>query len=234
MASSMHNNRFPGESPSYREARNQLLQAELTLRKNIEEVAALRRKLPLGGEVPEDYIFDEGAPDLEDSATSRRTRLSELFRPGKDTLAIYSFMYGPKMKAACPACTSILDGLNGTVPHATQRINLAVVAKNPLEKIRTHARSRGWRNLRLLSSAGNTYNHDYHGETAEGDQEPGLNVFTRRNGKIHHFYYTELRFVPHEPGQDHRAVDLLWPLWSVFDFTPEGRATDWYPKLVYP
>jgi len=64
MASSIHTNRFPGESPSYREARNQLLQAEMTLRKNIEEVATLRRKLPLGGEVPEDYIFDEGAPDV--------------------------------------------------------------------------------------------------------------------------------------------------------------------------
>jgi predicted dithiol-disulfide oxidoreductase (DUF899 family) len=234
MASSPHPNRFPGETSSYREARNQLLQAEIELRKNLEEVATLRRKLPLGGEVLEDYIFDEGAPDLEDTTTAQKTRLSELFQPRKDTLAIYSFMYGPKMKAACPACTSILDSLNGTAPHATQRINLAVVARNPLEKIRTHARSRGWHNLRLLSSAGNTYNHDYHGETAEGDQEPGLNVFTRRDGKIHHFYYTELRFVPPVLGQDHRAVDLLWPLWHLFDFTPEGRGTNWSPKLTYP
>jgi predicted dithiol-disulfide oxidoreductase (DUF899 family) len=234
MTSSLHSNRFPNESASYREARNQLLQAELTLRRNLEEVATLRRKLPLGGEVPEDYIFDEGGSDLEDSATTRKTRLSELFQPGQDTLAIYSFMYGPKMKAACPACTSILDSLNGTAPHAKQRMNLAVVAKNPLETIRTHARSRGWHNLRLLSSAANTYNHDYHGETAEEDQQPGLNVFTRKNGTIHHFYYTELRFAAPEPGQHHRAVDLLWPLWNLFDFTPEGRGTNWGPKLVYP
>jgi predicted dithiol-disulfide oxidoreductase (DUF899 family) len=234
MASSLHSNRFPGESAAYREARNQLLQAELTLRKNIEEVASLRRKLPLGGEIPEDYVFDEGSHNLEDSATVRKTRIPELFQPGKDTLAIYNFMYGPKMKAACPACTSILDGLNGAAPHATQRINLAVVARNPLEKIRSHARSRGWHNLRLLSSASNTYHRDYHGETNEGDQEPGLNVFVRRDGKIHHSYYTELRFVPPEPGQDHRAVDLLWPLWHLFDFTPEGRGTNWHPKLTYP
>jgi predicted dithiol-disulfide oxidoreductase (DUF899 family) len=234
MASSTHPNRFPGESASYREARNQLLQAELTLRKNIEEVATLRRKLPLGGEVPEDYIFDEGTSDMDDLATTRKTRLSELFQPGKDTLAIYSFMYGPKMKSACPSCTSILDSLDGTVPHATQRINLVVVAKNPLEKIRAHARTRGWRNHRLLSSAANTYNRDYHGETAEGDQVPALNVFARRDGKIHHFYYTELRFVASEPGQNPRHVDLLWPLWNLFDFTPEGRGTDWQPKLVYP
>jgi predicted dithiol-disulfide oxidoreductase (DUF899 family) len=234
MASSTHSNRFPGESPSYREARNQLLQAELALRNHIEEVAIMRRKLPLGGEVLEDYTFDEGAPDLEDSAATRKTRMSDLFQPGKDTLAIYSFMYGPKMKSPCPACTSMLDSLNGTAPHATQRINLAVVAKNPLEKIRTHARTRGWRNLRLLSSADNTYNRDYYGETAEGDQLPSLNVFARRNGKVHHFYHTELRFLPPEPGQDQRHIDLLWPLWNLFDFTPEGRGTSWYPKLVYP
>jgi predicted dithiol-disulfide oxidoreductase (DUF899 family) len=231
---SLHTNRFPGESPSYREARDRLLEAEITLRRNIEEVAALRRKLPLGGEVPEDYMFDEGAADPEDSTTKHKTRLSELFEPGKDTLAIYSFMYGPKMKAACPVCTSILDSLNGAVPHATQRINLAVVARNPLEKIRTHARTRGWSNLRLLSSADNTYNRDYHGETADGDQQPGLNVFARRDGKIHHFYYTELRFIPPEPRQNHRAIDLLWPLWNLFDFAPEGRGTDWHPKLTYP
>ena len=234
MSSSMHSKRFPGETESYREARNHLLQAELALRKQIEEVASLRRTLPLGGEIPEDYVFDEGSSDLEDSTVTKNTRFSDLFQTGKDTLAIYSFMYGPKMKAACPACTSILDSLNGAAPHAGQRINLAVVARNPLDKIRAHARDRGWRNLRLLSSAGNTYNRDYHGETIEGEQQPGLNVFTRRNGKIHHFCYTELRFVPADPGQHHRAVDLLWPLWNLFDFTPEGRGTDWHPKLVYP
>jgi predicted dithiol-disulfide oxidoreductase (DUF899 family) len=233
MASSAHPNKFPGESASYREARNQLLQAEVALRRNIEEVATLRRALPLGGGVPEDYIFDEGAPSLEDSTTTRKTRLSELFQPGKDTLAIYSFMYGPKLKAACPSCTSILDSLDGTAPHATERINLAVVAKNPLEKIRTHARTRGWHNLRLLSSAANTYNRDYHGENAEGDQMPGLNVFTRRDGNIHHFYYTELRFIPPDPGQNERHVDMFWPLWNLFDYTPEGRGTTWYPRLVY-
>jgi predicted dithiol-disulfide oxidoreductase (DUF899 family) len=98
MTSSLHHNGFPGESPAYRDARNQLLEAEIALRKNIEQVATLRRTLPLGGEVSEDYVFDEGASDLQDSTTMRKTRLSELFQPGKDTLAIYSFMYGPKMK----------------------------------------------------------------------------------------------------------------------------------------
>jgi len=215
---------FPGESAEYRDARNRLLDAERELRRRQEEIAALRRALPPGGPLKEDYVFDEGRP----------VRFSELFAPGKDTLVIYSFMYGPRMKAACPMCTSILDALDGETPHVRDRVNLAVVAKSPIERIRTFAHERGWRNLRLLSSAPNTYNTDYRAETPDGDQLPALNVFVRTGSHIHHFYGTELLYERPDPGQDGRHVDLIWPLWNLFDLTPEGRGTNWYPRLTYP
>ncbi|HLW53511.1 MAG TPA: DUF899 family protein [Candidatus Angelobacter sp.] len=233
MARSLHSVRFPNEDAKYRQARNALLEAEMALRKNVEEVAALRRKLPLGGTPPEDYVFEEGPADLKDANTARKVRLSQLFAPGKDALILYSYMFGPKMKEPCVSCTSMLDSLNGAAPHVTQRINLAVAAKSPLERIRTVARNRGWNNLRLLSSHGNAYNRDYHGEDEKENQLPSLNVFVRRDGKIHHFYQTELLFAPSEPGQDGRHIDMIWPLWNLFDFTPEGRGTNWYPRLRY-
>jgi predicted dithiol-disulfide oxidoreductase (DUF899 family) len=233
MTDALHSIRFPGESSSYREARNKLLEAEMALRKHLEEVAALRRQLPLGGAVPEDYIFEEGAAGANGSAADRRVRMSELFAPGKDTLAVYSYMFGPEMKEPCVSCTSMLDSMNGAAQHAVQRINLAVVAKSPLARIQAVARDRGWNNLRLLSSHGNTYNRDYHGEGPKGNQLPSLNIFVRREGQIHHFYHTELLFAPSEPGQDGRHIDLIWPLWNLFDFTPDGRGTDWYPRLRY-
>jgi len=96
--STLHPNRFPGETSSYRDARDKLLEAEVRLRKNLEDVAALRRQLPVGGEVPQDYVFRQGAADLSDSTTEKNVRMSELFLPGKDTLAIYSYMFGPNMK----------------------------------------------------------------------------------------------------------------------------------------
>lgn len=108
-----------------------------------------------------------------------------------------------------------------------------MVAKSPIERIREFARSRGWKNLRLLSSTINSYNADYRGENEKGNQLPSLNVFVRRDGKIFHTYNTELLFAPTEPGQDGRHVDMIWPVWNMFDFTPEGRGTDWYPKLSY-
>lgn len=225
--------RFPGESADYRAARDELAAAERGLRRQVEQVAELRRRLPLGGELREDYTFDEGAADIEDTATVAFVRFPDLFREGIDTLALYNFMYGPAMPQPCPMCTSFLDSLNGAAPHTTQRLNLAVVAKSPIGRIRDFARGRGWRNLRLLSSARNTYNRDYHGETADGGQLPVLSLFVRRDGRIYHSYSTELLFAPPDPGQDQRHVDMMWPLWNLLDLTPEGRGSYWYPRLSY-
>lgn len=226
----LHSERFPGETTGYRNARNRLLSAEMELRKQIERVAALRRRLPSGGIVPEDYIFEEAATE---AGGARRVRLSELFSPGKDSLIVYSFMYGPAMEQPCPMCTSFLDSLNGNAQHVAQRVNLAVVARSPLPRILNFAVGRGWNRLRLLSSAGNNYNRDYHGEGPDGSQWPILNVFVKDRGKIRHFYATELLFGRAERGQNQRHVDLLWPLWNLLDVTPEGRGKDWYPQLSY-
>lgn len=230
----LHDKRFPGESAAYRRARNNLLVAEKDLRRAIEAVAVQRRKLPAGGVVDKDYIFEEAV----DGERAREVRLSELFSPGKDTLVVYNFMFGPEDEAACPSCTSMLDSLDGAATHLSQRINLAVVAKSPLPRILAHAGRRGWRHLRLMSSAGNSYKRDYFGESAEGDQWPMLNVFRREGGKVRHFWSSELFFVPSDKGQDMRHVDFIWPIWSVFDVTPEGRGSGHlgvdFPSLTYP
>ncbi len=216
--------RYPGETARYRESRNRLLEAERDLRRQVEKVAALRRKLPLGGRIPEDYLFE---------GESGSVKFSDLFRPGKNSLILYSFMYGPGMKQPCPLCTSFIDGVNGNAVHVTQRANLAIVAKSPLPRIQEYARSRGWNNLQLLSSANNTYNRDYFGETPDGNQMPLLNVFVKRGDKIHHSWATELIFLPPDKGQHHRHIDMAWPLWNLLDFTPEGRGTDWLPQIQY-
>ncbi len=140
------NKPYPGESTEYRSARDALVEAEIELRRHVEAVAAQRRALPLGGELPEDYVFadarvgDPGGP----------VKFSSLFEDGKNSLVIYSFMFGPNAEVPCPLCTSMLDSPNGSDPHIRQRVNLAVVAKAPPERIRAWAKGRGWTNLRLL------------------------------------------------------------------------------------
>jgi predicted dithiol-disulfide oxidoreductase (DUF899 family) len=239
---------FPGESAEYRAARDKLLEQEIQLRRDTEAVAAARRDLPAGGVVPEDYVFRglgaDGAPT--------DVRLSELFAPGRDSLAIYSMMFpryhgderpGPKAgqtadlplaEGPCPSCTALLDQLDGAAEHVSQRMNFAVVAKTPLQRVVAFANERGWPRLRVLSSATNTYNRDYRSETEDGDQMPMLNVFHRDGGTIRHFWASELLYAPTDPGQDPRHVGSLEPLWNLFDLTPEGRPTDWDEQLSYP
>ena len=238
---------FPGESAEYRVARDRLLEREIDLRRAMEAVATARRQLPPGGVVPEDYVFQGRGAD----GTPTDVRLSELFAPGKDSLVIYSSMFprdpgderpGPEagqtallplVEAPCPSCTALLDQLDGAAEHVSQRVNLVAVAKSPLSRILTFAEERGWLRLRLLSSATNTYNRDYLGETAEGSQRPMLNVFHHDGEAIRHFWGSELLYAPTDSGQDPRHVGTIEPLWNLFDLIPEGRPTDWDEQLSY-
>jgi predicted dithiol-disulfide oxidoreductase (DUF899 family) len=217
--------RFPNESPEYRAARAELLKSEVELSAALERVAAQRRALPMGGKVSTDYVFEE----LVDGAP-RKVRLSELFPAGKDTLFLYSYMFGPKMEAPCPSCTSILDALDSQAHHLAQRIGVAVVAKSPIQRVVEFARGRGWKRLRLFSAHGTTYQRDYFAENESETQSPMANVFVKRSDGVHHFWGTELLYVPREG--DPRHVDLLWPMWNVLDLTPGGRGDDG-PRLTY-
>ena len=238
---------FPGESAEYRAARDRLLEQEIELRRAMEAVAAARRELPPGGVVPEDYVFEGGGADGEPTDV----RLSELFASGKDSLVVYSMMFprdpgderpGPEggqtarlplAEGPCPSCTAMIDQLDGAAEHVSQRANLVAIAKAPLSRVLTFAQERGWRRLRLLSSAANTYNRDYLAETAEGHQRPMLNVFHRDGGTIRHFWGSELFYASTDPGQDPRHVGTIEPLWNLFDLTPEGRPTNWDEQLRY-
>jgi len=228
---------FPNESAEYRRVRNTLLEEEMALRRHVERVAAQRRALPPGGMVPEDYRFDGAAGPVT---------LQQLFG-GNDTLAVYSFMFGPERERPCPGCTHFLDGLDGSAQHILQRLALVVVAKSPIQRLLDLALERGWEHLKLLSTAGNTYDRDYFGDSTalaaamrkqqeftDGEEwdMPILNVFRRDGKTVRHFWGSELLYVPPEPGQEYRHNDLLDPVWNMFDVTPEGRG-DFHPKLEY-
>lgn len=214
---------YPNESAEYRKARTALLAEEIELRRHIERVAEQRRALPPGGEVPEDYLFEgEDGP----------ARLSEMF--GRhDTLVVYNYMYGPQRKRPCPMCTSLLSAWDGEAEDVAQRVALAVVAKSPVERLKAFKTERGWRHLKLYSSAGNSFNRDYHAEGPQSDDDAAINVFVKRNGKIHHFWGGEMTGKTADPGQDPRGAPDPMPLWTILDMTPSGRGTDWYPELEY-
>ncbi|HEX4319311.1 MAG TPA: DUF899 family protein [Acidobacteriaceae bacterium] len=239
---------FPGESAEYRAARERLLEEEIALRRAMEAVAVARRALPQGGLTPEDYVFDAARAD----GTQYKVKLSELFAPGKNSLAIYNFMF-PRMRqdtrpkptegataqldqndGPCASCTALLDSLDGAAKHMEAGgLNFAVIAKAPIERVMAFAKDRGWRNLRLLSSAGNSFKRDYLAESLDGTQLPMVTVFHRDADGIRHFWSSELMFTESDPGQDPRQSGTLDMIWNVFDLTKMGRPADWDEQFNY-
>ena len=212
---------FPNESAEYRQARNALLAAEIEVRRAVERVASQRRALPEGGKLPQDFeLISESGP----------VHFSSLFGD-KETLLVYSMMYGPQRKEPCPMCTSFLNSWNGTAINLRQRVSVAVTARSPIERLLEYKKVRTFTNLPFVSDMSGEYTRTY--VNAEDADVPGFSVFTKRDGTIRHFYTGEMSGEMADPGQDPRGGPDLDPLWLMLDLTPEGRGTDWYPKLNY-
>jgi predicted dithiol-disulfide oxidoreductase (DUF899 family) len=214
--------RFPNESAEYRKARNSLIVAEIELRRAIERVAAQRRALPDGGEIPKDFEF---------SGEKGTVRLSELFGDNR-TLLVYSMMYGPQRKGPCPMCTSFLNSWNGTAINLKQRVAVVVTARSPIDRLVHYKSQRAYTNLPFVSDSSGEYTRTF--VNAEDADVPGFSVFTKRDGKVHHFYSGEMNGEMADPGQDPRGAPDADPLWLMLDMTPEGRGGKWYPEIASP
>lgn len=202
--------KYPNESREYRDARDALLEAERELVEKVKAVAQIRRTLPTGGQLKEDYLFQWA----NDGKVGDKVNISELFGD-KNTLLLYSFMYGPGWDNPCPSCTSLVDGFDRSAYQVGQNAAFVAIAKAPAERINAWAKKRGWSQINLVSGAESPYQADYkcQGET-DDMQWPVMHVFTKQDGDIYHFWGTEL------PGNH---VDTVWPYWNLMDFTPEGR-----------
>lgn len=210
---------FPNESDEYRRARNELLVEEIELRRHIWRVGEMRRALPPGGEVTADYRFEGPAGEVG---------LDDLFGD-KDTLIVYSMMYGPEREKGCPMCSSLIDSWDGEARHIEQRAALVVIARSPINRILDYAGERGWTGLKFYSGPSGDFWEDFN-DSRDADT-PAFTVFKRDGNTIRHFYSAEGGMNIADPGQDPHPAPEWNPLWILLDMTPEGRGEDWYPKL---
>ncbi|HKW44080.1 MAG TPA: DUF899 family protein [Candidatus Eremiobacteraceae bacterium] len=211
---------MPAKSSDRTKQIRALKKEEIELKNHAEKVAAKRRALSPGPVVEKDYVFHDGA---------RPVTLSQLFGRGQNELLLYHFMFAPKDKRPCRMCNMWADGYNAIAPHVADRANIVLVAKAPAAKFQKWGQGRGWNNIRMLSSYGTSFNRDFDAEDKDGDQWPSISVFTRdKKGVIRHFYqkFAEL------DAKNKRGIDLLSPVWNLFDLLPSGR-DDWYPSYSY-
>jgi predicted dithiol-disulfide oxidoreductase (DUF899 family) len=207
---SMSELRYPNESQEYRDAREALLKDEQELIDKVNSVAARRRTLPLGGQLKEDYVFQWA----NDGKLGKRVNFSDLFGD-KNTLLLYSWMFGPSWDKPCLSCTSLIDGFDRSWYQVTRDASFVAIAKAPPERINAWAKERGWSQMALVSGAMSPFQTDYKCQGENDDMQlPVMLTFTKRDGKIFLFWSTETTA---------NHVDTVWPYWNLMDFTPEGR-----------
>jgi predicted dithiol-disulfide oxidoreductase (DUF899 family) len=207
---SMSELRYPNESQEYRDARDALLKDEQELIEKVKSVAARRRTLPLGGQLKEDYVFQWA----NDGKLGKTVKFSELFA-GKNTLLLYSWMFGPNWDKPCTSCTSLVDGFDRAWYSVTRDAAFVAIAKAPADRINAWAKQRGWSQIALVSGSDSTFQADYKCQGDNDDMQwPVMLVFRKQDGRIFLFWSTETTT---------NHVDTVWPYWNLMDFTPEGR-----------
>jgi predicted dithiol-disulfide oxidoreductase (DUF899 family) len=215
---------FPGESTQYAAARQALLKEEIEFRRHMTRLCEQRRQLPPGPEISKSYRFkDENGFEVG---------LLDLFGD-KSTLVTYFWMYGPQRERPCPMCTNWLGAVNGNAADIKQRVALKILGRSPLERQYLFAQERGWQHLDFVQTVGDDYANDLGLIDETGAEWPALVVYRRDGDKVRLFWASEMSKEMADPSQDPRDAPDIASLWSILDLTPDGRGTDWYPKLRY-
>jgi predicted dithiol-disulfide oxidoreductase (DUF899 family) len=209
---------MPGASQEYVTAREQLHRAESVMRDTIEQVALKRRELPSGPTVS-DYSFMDG---------ESRVRLSELFAEGKPELFVYHLMYWADDDEFCPMCSMWVDGLNAVSKHIERRANIAVTSLAPPETLAAWAKRRGWNSVRVLADDGEQFARDLGAMDEKGEPVETVAVFVKDGSQVRNTYLAHAFMFG-----EWRYIDLLSPVWNVFDLLPSGRSEDWHPSNDY-
>ena len=215
---------FPGESADYAAARETLLAEEIELRRHMTRVTAQRQALPDGPVITKEYRFlDENGVEC---------RLLDLFG-AHDALITYYWMYGPERERPCPMCTNWLGAVEGNAADIKQRVALKVLQRSPVARQYAFAAERGWHDLDFVQTVGDDYARDIGVLQDDGSEWAAIIVYKRDGDRVRLFWMSGMSAEMADPGQDPRDAPDIASLWSLLDLTPDGRGTDWYPKLRY-
>ena len=212
--------------------RDQLLTEEKEHTTRADELAEKRRALP--------WVPIEKEYELE-TADGKKS-LADLF-DGRSQLLIYHFMFGPSYQAGCPTCSSMVDSVDGLLPHLHARdVTIALVSRAPLEKLLSYRERMGWR-IPWASSANSDFNFDFGASFREEEMRAGmppedqLPPIAARNAKetgtdlvsyiSEMFGATAFKLedgvVYKTYATTGRGVEFLMGYYGIFDRMPRGR-----------
>jgi predicted dithiol-disulfide oxidoreductase (DUF899 family) len=136
-----------GTREEWKAAREELAKLEAEQAERNEEIKSKRLALPWVA-VEKEYEFD--------TENGKKT-LAELF-DGRSQLLAYNIMFGPDYSnGACPGCTNLGDGLDGSLIHLNHRdVTLICFSRAPIDRLSAYKERMGWQ-FPYVS----TYNSDF-------------------------------------------------------------------------
>jgi predicted dithiol-disulfide oxidoreductase (DUF899 family) len=140
-----------GTRDEWQAARDELAKLEADQAERNEEIKRKRLDLPWV-RVEKEYVFD--------SEDGKKT-LADLF-DGRSQLLAYNIMFGPDYTVgACPGCTSLADGLDGSLVHLNHRdVTLICFSRAPIERLAAYKQRMGWQ-FPYVSTYGTDFPFDF-------------------------------------------------------------------------
>ena len=140
-----------GSREEWQAAREELARLEAEQARRDEEIKAKRLDLPWVP-VGKEYRLDTG---------DGKKTLAELF-DGRSQLLAYNIMFGPDYTlGACPGCTGLADGLDGTLVHLNHRdVTLICFSRAPIERLTAYKQRMGWQ-FPYVSTYGTDFAFDF-------------------------------------------------------------------------
>ena len=222
-----------GTREEWAAAREELLAREKEHTRRGDELAQRRSELPWV-RLDKGYRFDTDDGEKP---------LAELF-DGRSQLLVYHFMFGPSYDAGCPTCSSMVDGIDGLLPHLHARdVTFMLVSQAPLEKLQAYKRRMGW-SIPWVSAAHSDFNFDLgFSTTVEQTREavepiqsqlPPIAEHNARSSGADLFGYLTQLFgfsafardddaVYHTYSTTGRGVEFLMGYYPILDHAPKGR-----------
>ena len=182
--------------------RQQLLEQEKELTRQMDRVNAARRRLPMI-KLDKTYTFE---------GPSGKVSLLDLFE-GRRQLIVYHFMFDPAWEKGCPGCTGYVNALGDLSMLAARNTSFVLISRAPLAKLEGYKQLKAWK-WPWYSSFGSDFNRDFRATTDKGEAH-GLSVFFRIDGDVFHTYSTY-----------QRGTESLTDSYALLDRTPYGRQED--------
>jgi predicted dithiol-disulfide oxidoreductase (DUF899 family) len=191
-------------------ARDELLAEEKRYTRELDALAAKRRRLPMTRIAGAgDYVFD----GPEGPAT-----LGDVFE-GRDQLIVYHFMFPPGQdgSSVCVGCSTFTDNVPNLAHLNARGVTFALISRAPRQRLAAYQERMGWGHLTWYSCEGTTFNADLGLTGPDGEFDMfALSVLLRDGDDVYRTYVT-----------DRRGVDRLRMDFNLMDLTPYGRKEAW-------